>query len=124
MKQKFISLALAVMLLLGVTGCAMSTPASVGSIGGVDIPAGIYLNLLAQCLDHTVQVMFVLTDDLDRMAVVQTHHTENALCISNAALHVMHADLIVTLGSGRHDSLYFCEVGNLDLSYHNNDLHK
>ena len=27
MKQKFISLALAVMLLLGVTGCAMSTPA-------------------------------------------------------------------------------------------------
>ena len=30
-------------LLLGVTGCAMSTPASVGSIGGVDIPAGIYL---------------------------------------------------------------------------------
>ena len=32
MKQKFISLALAVMLLLGVTGCAMSTPASVGSI--------------------------------------------------------------------------------------------
>ena len=43
MKQNFISLALAVMLLLGVTGCAMSTPASVGSIGGVDIPAGIYL---------------------------------------------------------------------------------
>lgn len=43
MKQKFISLALAVMLLLGVTGCAMPTPASVGSIGGVDIPAGIYL---------------------------------------------------------------------------------
>ena len=31
MKQKFISLALAVMLLLGVTGCAMSTPASVVS---------------------------------------------------------------------------------------------
>ena len=31
------------MLLLGVTGCAMSTPASVGSVGGVDIPAGIYL---------------------------------------------------------------------------------
>ena len=45
-------------------------------------PAG-QLNLLAQCLDHTVQVMFVLTDDLDRMAVVQTHHTENALCIHN-----------------------------------------
>lgn len=91
--------------------------------GAESQPAG-QLNLLAQCLDHTVQVMFVLTDDLDRMAVVQTHHTENALCISNAALHVMHADLIVALGSGRHDSLYFCEVGNLDLSYHNNDLHK
>ncbi|MEE0800793.1 MAG: hypothetical protein U0L91_05885 [Gemmiger sp.] len=43
MKKKFISLALAVMVLLSISGCAMSTPASVGSIGGVDIPAGIYL---------------------------------------------------------------------------------
>lgn len=51
MKQKFISLALAVMMLLGVTGCAVSTPASVGSIGGVDIPAGIYL--LAQYNAYT-----------------------------------------------------------------------
>ncbi len=52
MKQKFISLALAVMLLLGVTGCAMSTPASVGSIGGVDIPAGIYLLAQYKRLQH------------------------------------------------------------------------
>ena len=43
MKKQFISLALAVMMLLGVTGCAMSTPSSVGTIGGVDIPAGVYL---------------------------------------------------------------------------------
>lgn len=43
MKKQFISLALAVMMLLGVTGCAMSTPSTVGTIGGVEIPAGVYL---------------------------------------------------------------------------------
>ena len=30
-------------MLLGVTGCTITTPSSVGSIGGVEIPAGIYL---------------------------------------------------------------------------------
>lgn len=43
MKQKFISLGLALALLLSASGCAMSAPASVGSIGGVAIPAGVYL---------------------------------------------------------------------------------
>lgn len=43
MKNKFISLGLVVMMLLGTAGCAMSTPATVGNIGGVEIPAGIYL---------------------------------------------------------------------------------
>lgn len=40
---RFLSLGLAVAMLLGVTGCTVSTPSSVGSIGGVEIPAGIYL---------------------------------------------------------------------------------
>lgn len=43
MKRKLISLALAAALLLSAAGCAMTTPASVGSIGGVEIPAGLYL---------------------------------------------------------------------------------
>lgn len=43
MKQRFISLALAVMLLLSAAGCAVATPSTVGDIGGVEIPAGIYL---------------------------------------------------------------------------------
>ena len=43
MKQKFISLGLALAMLLGVAGCNVTTPAAVGSIGGVEIPAGIYL---------------------------------------------------------------------------------
>lgn len=40
---KFLSLGLAVAMLLSVTGCTISTPKTVGSIGGVEIPAGIYL---------------------------------------------------------------------------------
>ncbi len=43
MKKKFISLGLALAMLLGVAGCNITTPATVGSIGGVEIPAGIYL---------------------------------------------------------------------------------
>lgn len=43
MKKKFLSLGLAVLLLLGAAGCTIKTPATVGSIGGVEIPAGVYL---------------------------------------------------------------------------------
>lgn len=43
LKKKFISLGMAVALLLGVTGCNMAAPATVGDIGGVEIPAGVYL---------------------------------------------------------------------------------
>lgn len=43
LKTKFISLGLAAMMALGFAGCAMSTPATVGMIGGVEIPAGVYL---------------------------------------------------------------------------------
>lgn len=40
---RFLSLGMALAMLLGVSGCTISTPATVGSIGGVEIPAGIYL---------------------------------------------------------------------------------
>lgn len=42
-KTKLFSLAMAVSMVLALVGCAMSTPSTVGSIGGVEIPAGIYL---------------------------------------------------------------------------------
>lgn len=42
-KTKLFSLGLAASMLLALAGCNLSTPASVGSIGGVEIPAGIYL---------------------------------------------------------------------------------
>ena len=42
-KTKLFSLGMAASMLLALGGCAMSTPANVGSIGGVEIPAGVYL---------------------------------------------------------------------------------
>ena len=42
-KTKLFSLGMAAAMLLTLGGCAMSTPANVGSIGGVEIPAGVYL---------------------------------------------------------------------------------
>ena len=42
-KTKLFSLGMAASMLLALGGCAMSTPANVGSIGGVEIPAGGYL---------------------------------------------------------------------------------
>ena len=41
--KKFAGLGMAMAMLLGATGCNIVTPATVGSIGGVEIPAGIYL---------------------------------------------------------------------------------
>ena len=42
-KTKLFSLAMAVSMVLALAGCAMSAPSTVGSIGGVEIPAGVYL---------------------------------------------------------------------------------
>lgn len=42
-KTKLFSLGMAASMLLALGGCAMSAPANVGSIGGVEIPAGVYL---------------------------------------------------------------------------------
>ena len=42
-KTKLFSLGMAAAMLLALGGCAMSAPANVGSIGGVEIPAGVYL---------------------------------------------------------------------------------
>ena len=42
-KTKLFGLGMAAAMLLSLAGCNLSTPASVGSIGDVDIPAGVYL---------------------------------------------------------------------------------
>lgn len=42
-KTKLSGLGMAAAMLLSLAGCNLSTPSSVGSIGGVDIPAGVYL---------------------------------------------------------------------------------
>ena len=43
LRTKFLSLGLALVMALAATGCAIRTPATVGHIGSVEIPAGIYL---------------------------------------------------------------------------------
>ena len=43
LKMKFFSLAAAGALCVSLAGCNLSTPATVGTIGGVEIPAGVYL---------------------------------------------------------------------------------
>ena len=42
-KTKLLSLGVAAAMLLALAGCNISTPSSVGTIGNVDIPAGVYL---------------------------------------------------------------------------------
>ena len=43
MKKKLIALVCALALAVGLVGCSLSTPDSVGTIGDVDIPSGLYL---------------------------------------------------------------------------------
>ena len=83
---------------------------------------GASLILLFQRVDNAVQIVLVLADDLDGVAVIQAHHAQDALGIGNAALHIVNSDIVIALGGSRHDPLYLSKIGNLDLFHHNNDL--
>ena len=83
---------------------------------------GFGFRLLFDRADDAAQVALILANDLDGVAVIQAHHAQDALGIGNAALHIVHADRVITFGGSRHDSLDLREVGNLDLFHHCNDL--
>ena len=71
MKQKFISLGLALAMLLGVAGCNVTTPATVGTIGGVEIPAGIYLLAQYNAYNTTASLVdFATGESADDVKVV------------------------------------------------------
>lgn len=54
MKKKLLALACALCLCISLAGCTLSTPASVGSIGEIEIPAGIYLLAQYQAYQNAV----------------------------------------------------------------------
>lgn len=60
-KAKILSLGLAAGMLLGATGCNLATPATVGRIGAVEIPAGVYL--LTQYNNYTTVSGLVELDE-------------------------------------------------------------
>ena len=66
MKKKLISLVCALALAVGLVGCSLSTPDSVGTIGEVDIPSGLYL--LAQ-FDAYQTAADLASDDQDATKV-------------------------------------------------------
>ena len=81
MKQKFISLGLALAMLLGVAGCNITTPATVGTIGGVEIPAGLYLLAQFNAYNTTAGLVDFATgesaDDVDVVLNAQVTGTIN-----------------------------------------------
>lgn len=66
MKKKFIALVCALALAVGLVGCSLSTPDSVGTIGNVDISSGLYL--LAQ-FDAYQTAADLASDDQDATKV-------------------------------------------------------
>ena len=66
MKKKLIALVCALALAVGLVGCSLSTPDSVGTIGEVDIPSGLYL--LAQ-FDAYQTAADLASDDQDATKV-------------------------------------------------------
>lgn len=66
MKKKLIALVCALALAIGLVGCSLSTPDSVGTIGEVDIPSGLYL--LAQ-FDAYQTAADLASDDQDATKV-------------------------------------------------------
>lgn len=63
MKTKLISLGLAAALALSLAGCNMATPASVGTIGDVDIPAGLYLLIQYNDYSRTTSAVDLATGE-------------------------------------------------------------
>ena len=66
MKKKLIALVCALALAVGLVGCSLSTPDSVGTIGNVDISSGLYL--LAQ-FDAYQTAADLASDDQDATKV-------------------------------------------------------
>ena len=71
MKKKLIALVCALALAVGLVGCSLSTPDSVGTIGNVDISSGLYL--LAQ-FDAYQTAADLASDDQDATKEIGRAH--------------------------------------------------
>ena len=76
MKKKLIALVCALALAVGLVGCSLSTPDSVGTIGEVDIPSGLYL--LAQ-FDAYQTAADLASDDQDATKVSNNNKATNTV---------------------------------------------
>ena len=64
MKQKLIALVCALALAVGLVGCSLSTPDSVGTIGNVDISSGLYLLAQFDAYQTAADLYNMVTDGI------------------------------------------------------------
>ena len=64
MKQKLIALVCALALAVGLVGCSLSTPDSVGTIGNVDISSGLYLLAQFDAYQTAADLYNIVTDGI------------------------------------------------------------
>ena len=64
MKKKLIALVCALALAVGLVGCSLSTPDSVGTIGEVDIPSGLYLLAQFDAYQTAADLYNMVTDGI------------------------------------------------------------
>ena len=64
MKKKLIALVCALALAVGLVGCSLSTPDSVGTIGDVDIPSGLYLLAQFDAYQTAADLYNMVTDGI------------------------------------------------------------
>ena len=95
--KRFLALTMAAAMALGMVGCAFSTPATVGTVGETEIPAGIYLALqLDAYSDAAAQVTDSSADVLDATITVDGAEVKGADYVADKT-HEFVGDYAATL---------------------------
>ena len=125
MKKKLIALVFALALAVGLVGCSLSTPDSVGTIGGVDIPSGLYLLAQFDAYQTAADLYNMVTDGIAILKVgpALTYGLREALF----SLSMMEKELVPEEKRANFietlDAVMLASPANWEKHYHGDEKH-
>ena len=125
MKKKLIALVCALALAVGLVGCSLSTPDSVGTIGEVDIPSGLYLLAQFDAYQTAADLYNMVTDGIAILKVgpALTYGLREALF----SLSMMEKELVPEEKRANFietlDAVMLASPANWEKHYHGDEKH-
>ena len=125
MKKKLIALVCALALAVGLVGCSLSTPDSVGTIGDVDIPSGLYLLAQFDAYQTAADLYNMVTDGIAILKVgpALTYGLREALF----SLSMMEKELVPEEKRANFietlDAVMLASPANWEKHYHGDEKH-